>query len=43
MALEREFATYQKKLPELLAQEGQFVVIHGTSVAGIWQTYSDAL
>ena len=34
MALEREDATYQAKLPELLAtSEGKFVVIHGEEVA----------
>lgn len=43
MALERELATYQAKLPELVADAGKFVVIHGDSVAGIYDTYADAL
>jgi hypothetical protein len=43
MALEKELATYQAKLPELLAHEGKFVLIHGEDVAGLWDTYEDAL
>jgi hypothetical protein len=43
VALEREIATYQANLPGLLAHEGQFVVIRGDRVAGVWQTYEDAL
>jgi len=43
MALEKELATYQRKLTELLPHEGKFVLIHGDDVAGIWETYEDAL
>jgi hypothetical protein len=43
MALEKELATYERRLPELLANEGKFVVIHGEDVAGTWHTYEDAL
>lgn len=43
MALEKEMATYQRKLPELLASEGKFVLLHGEELAGIWDTYEDAL
>jgi hypothetical protein len=43
MALEKELETYQAKLPELLEHTGEFAVIHGDEVAGIWQTYQDAL
>jgi hypothetical protein len=43
MALERELTTYQQKRQELLASEGKFVLIHGADVAGIWDTYEDAL
>ena len=43
MALEKELATYQVKLEELLPHEGKFVLIHGDEVAGTWDTYPDAL
>jgi hypothetical protein len=43
MALERELATYRRKLPELLANEGKFVVIHGEDVIGIVDTLDEAL
>jgi hypothetical protein len=38
-----EWATYQKRKPELLAHEGQWVVIHGERILGIRPTYEDAL
>jgi hypothetical protein len=43
MALEAELATYHAKLPELKADEGKFVLIHGTEVAGIFTSWEDAL
>jgi len=43
MALEKELATYQNKRSELLANEGKFALIHADQVAGIWDTYEDAL
>jgi hypothetical protein len=43
MALEQELETYQKKLPELLANEGKFVLIHGESVIDTFGTYEDAI
>ncbi len=43
MALEQEIATYRRKLPELLAHEGKFVVIHGEEVAGFCDSLSAAL
>jgi hypothetical protein len=43
MALEKEVATYKRKLEELLPNEGKFVLIHGDDVAGVWDTYEDAL
>jgi hypothetical protein len=30
MAPEKELATYRKELPNLLAEEGKYVLIHGT-------------
>src|SRR5690348_5731013 len=41
--LEKDLKTYQKKLPELLAHEGQFVLIHEGEVAGFFDTYPDAV
>jgi hypothetical protein len=42
-ALEKELKTYKDKLPELLADEGKYVLIHEGEVAGTWDTYEDAL
>lgn len=42
-ALEREIATYNAKLPELLNNSGKFVVIKGEEVEGVYESYSDAL
>jgi hypothetical protein len=43
MALETELETYRKKLPEMLLEEGKFALIHGTEIAGTFDTYADAL
>jgi len=43
MALERELETYRQKLPELLAGEGKFVLIHGDEIADVFGTYEDAV
>ncbi len=43
MALEKEQATYERELPNLLSHEGKFVLIFGDQVAGIFDTYHDAL
>jgi hypothetical protein len=43
MALEKELAVYKSKLPELLADEGKFVLIHGDSVVDTFGTYEDAV
>jgi hypothetical protein len=43
MPLEKELETYNRKLPELLDEEGKFVLIHGNEVAGVWHTYEDTL
>lgn len=43
MALEKELAVYQSKLPELSAHEGKFVLIHGDDVVDIYGTYEDAV
>lgn len=43
MELERELETYTQKLPELLADEGKFVLIRGNDVAGIYTSYEDAI
>jgi hypothetical protein len=43
MALEKELETYKSKLPELLADEGKFVLIKGENVHGTYASYEDAL
>jgi hypothetical protein len=43
MALERELATYQKELPNLLVHEGKYVLIHGDSVVDVYSSYEDAV
>jgi hypothetical protein len=42
--LSRELATYESHRDELAGVcAGKFVLIHGDQVAGIWDTYKDAL
>jgi len=43
MALEKEVKTYQDKLSELKADEGKFVLISGTEIAGLFTSYEDAI
>jgi len=43
MPLEKEQETYQRELPKLLTCAGKFVLIHGDEVAGVYDTYLDAL
>ena len=43
MALEKEIETYNKELPKLLDRQGGFVVIHGTDIVGVYDSYADAL
>ena len=43
MALEKEIATYNNKLPELKENEGKFVLIHGEDVVGTFTSYEDAI
>jgi len=43
MALETELAAYSAKFAELLKHEGKFVLIHGNSIAGFWNTADEAL
>jgi hypothetical protein len=41
--LNQELATYRRHLPELLGQQGKFVLIKGAAVAGTFDSYQDAL
>jgi hypothetical protein len=41
--LEKELETYKKELQTLLQNAGKFVLIHEDKVAGVWDTYQDAL
>jgi hypothetical protein len=43
MALEQELAAYKSRLPELHDQQGQFALIQGNVLAGVYGTYDDAL
>lgn len=43
MALERELSVYRAKLPELSADEGKFILIHGDDVVDVFGTYEDAI
>lgn len=42
-SLEKELETYNGLLPNLLENQGRFVLIKGNDVAGIWDTYKDAI
>lgn len=41
--LDRELATFKKELPNLLANEGKYAVVHDDEVAGVYESYADAL
>ncbi len=43
MSLEKELKTYKDKLAELDQHVGQYVVIQGDEVLGIFDTYHDAI
>jgi hypothetical protein len=43
MALEKEIATYNAKLPELREKEGKFVLIQGEEIVDFFSTYEDAI
>ena len=42
--LHQELETYEKSRDQLLAQGAEkYVVIQGTNILGVWETYTDAL
>ena len=41
--LEQEMTTYKAALPGLKAQEGRYVLIHGSDVVETFAAYSDAI
>jgi hypothetical protein len=41
--LDKELAAYREKLPSLLSEEGKFALLHHGEVAGVFDTYADAL
>jgi hypothetical protein len=41
--LKQELDTYSRHLPELLGQQGKFVLIKGAEIAGTFDSYQDAL
>jgi hypothetical protein len=42
-ALTKEYETYKAHLPELVKDEGKFVLVHEAEVAGTYPSYQDAL
>ena len=43
MALEKELEVYRKNHPDLVAHKGKFVLIFGDTIAGVWDTYREAI
>ncbi len=43
MSLEIELETYRKNLPSLLNRQGKFVLIQGDQIAGVLDSFEDAL
>lgn len=43
MSLEKEMETYNKLLPQLLADEGKYALIFKNDLVGTYGTYEDAL
>ncbi|CAM2193258.1 DUF5678 domain-containing protein [Paraburkholderia kururiensis] len=41
--LERELAAYKRALPELLADEGKYVLVKGDEIVDRFTSYEDAL
>lgn len=41
--LQQEMETYNRRLPELLANAGKYVLISGDDVEGFFEAYADAL
>jgi hypothetical protein len=41
--LSKELATFERLRGELLSAPGKFAVIHGDELAGVFETYADAL
>jgi len=43
-SLQKELATYEREKSRLVSEsEGKFALVHGDHVAGVWDTYEDAL
>lgn len=43
MPLEKELETYKRELPNLLSEDGKFVLIHEDEVVGTFTSYQDAI
>ena len=43
MMLDAEIQTYRSQLPELLANEGKFVLVHGGDIVGVFKSREAAL
>lgn len=38
MAFEKEIETYNRELPNLIAEQGKFVVISDSAIVGVYRT-----
>ena len=43
LSLEKELETFNKHKADLLKDAGKFALVHGDSLAGIYDTYADAI
>ena len=43
MPLEKEIETYNRELPNLVSEDGKYVLIRGDKVLGTFTSYEDAL
>ena len=43
MAFEKEIETYNRELPNLIAEQGKFVIISNSAIVGVYASYEDAL
>lgn len=41
--LDKEVETYKRLLPTLLDRTGKYALIKGDELAGVWDTYADAI
>ena len=42
-SFKQELALYQQKLPELMSEQGKWVLIRGDALGGVFAAYEDAI